>query len=265
MGRGALSILLLASVAAAEPPGLNSDAMRKVIERAATGNHTLINGTVPTSDKIFAKLGGRRVPLGEIANEAEEERLGQRFVLLQNQTMRQRPQMDAPQEDQIDVLQHHAAITTYGTTERYLQSDKAGPCVLLTLYDPASKTAAMAHLHALSGVSDSIAVMLAEMGVTKGAKVQARLIGGQAGMPQIFLVAIKTLDNFGVAIMEVDTKVEGDPSDAIILDSQTGEVYDMQGAPPKESPERKAKERAAFGPEHHGRAVQIMGRNELAP
>lgn len=171
-----------------------------------------------------------------------------------------RPKLEARAEDGIDVGQQGAAATAPGAgRERYLQSHGAAPCVIVTLYDPETKTGALSHFDAGTGVAASLELMIGSMGLPEETRLQARLIGGMEGLSDsLFLQLVRELDRRGVEILEADMKGRDEKApprrfriprldggyderelpglliDSIVFDTETGAAYDMEGLPPQE-------------------------------
>lgn len=194
----------------------------------------------------------------DFESDAEYEAIWKRYQALSAETeayraKHPRPKLDARGADGIDVGQGRAGATRGGVgLPRYLQSDGAGPCVILTLYEARTRSASMAHLDAGTGVRESVERMLARMGSPAGAAVEARLIGGMEGLSgDVLAKAVLKLEKLGIPIVEVDVKLKGEPeveiefpdgqrrrypklADSIILDTHDGAVYDMRGSVPEE-------------------------------
>lgn len=306
---GALSLVLTAFLsvpafpAQAEKgssPGLRTDRIEKMLEDAKTGRKLVGPfGYIPRLKPILRlgeaeddeddELNGKPVDVPVFKDKAELEKTRERFHALMIRTAgfraeKPRPKLKARTKDSVDVGQKQAGVSRRAEgLERYLQSSGAGPCVIFTLYHARSKTAALSHLDAGTGTADSVALMLHKMGLERGDKIEARLIGGMEGLSEdLFLVAIKTLDRLGVDIVEVDMKldeetprvetsrtkkggrekivlekVRGVLVDSIIIDTEDGEVYDMIGVPPEPSPEDKKARKEAYEQEHGLPTVMI--------
>jgi ribosomal protein S18 acetylase RimI-like enzyme len=136
-------------------------------------------------------------------------------------------------KDVITVLQTQAAITQFGVSERYLQTYGAGPCFILAIYDPATKTAALAHIDDKTDVAASIFQMLSKMNLSSRENLQARIIGGYGYSIRSVDDTIGLVNNLraeNIDIVEIGWNESSTDSAAVIIDSETGEVFNMRGA-----------------------------------
>ncbi|PCI35995.1 MAG: hypothetical protein COB53_10430 [Elusimicrobia bacterium] len=143
-----------------------------------------------------------------------------------------RPSMKFLEENVINVVQFQAAVTgPRPGTERYLQTYGASTCIIVTIHDAESKAASLAHIDFGADSDASISQMLKKMGYQKGHSATAEVIGGYRGISfsQVVLL-VESLERHGVTVREVQTKDEFQRvGDKIILDSWTGQIYEMEG------------------------------------
>lgn len=130
----------------------------------------------------------------------------------------------------VEVFTQEYALTRPGEgRSRYIQTFGAGPCVILTLYDPTTKTGLVAHFPATTDVLKSFIILknhLARHGVDIG-KMEARIIGGQHGMSEELILSIRDgLASQTVSIVEQNILLEGWETSSVVMDAETGEVYD---------------------------------------
>lgn len=126
------------------------------------------------------------------------------------------------------VLQRQAIIAERGNC-RWLFTTGAGPCAVLTLYDPISKRGAIAHIDSMT-TKESIAIFAQKFSDAIGdkTKIQARMISGES------LTAYQTYQALVSAglqsnLIEADLDVRGERTDSIALDLETGLAYDIDG------------------------------------
>lgn len=190
------------------------------------------------------------IPAGATAATSVQQAQTRFDELLRQSMGGKRPELRAREADGVYVPQKGATVLRAGNGKRYLQSAGAGPCVLVLLYDASAKTGALAHIDATTDTPASVRAMVQALGAKSPSAVEARLIGGLSGISEdVFLDAIPVLDEMGVRIREVAIKsenkqrsftktVDGKPvkylsfGDAIVMDVETGSVYDMVGMPP---------------------------------
>ncbi|MBI5211475.1 MAG: hypothetical protein HY927_15995 [Elusimicrobia bacterium] len=213
---------------------------------------------VPFQGYLMKKLGLSAPSLEEIAGQRElDRRLERRGRALREMVRRTRayreahprPAMRALSTDVVDVMQNQAGITRdQAGLERYVQTFGAGPCIIVTVYERPSRTAALAHIQPGTSIGPSIDAMISRMGPA-GAGVEARIIGGGEGAASAQQAGdmIEAFRRHGASVVEVDltrsfgaksAPAEGgappppqDDSDAIVIDARTGEVYNMVGTP----------------------------------
>ncbi|MDP8253584.1 MAG: hypothetical protein P9X27_04195 [Candidatus Kaelpia aquatica] len=168
-------------------------------------------------------------------DERQEERdeLAAALAEIQPQTDRYRSPMNLPPNGSyVSVLQGSAGVTSPDTEQPYLLTFGAGPCVIITLYDPTTGIGALAHLDAVTDVRGGINSMKYHM-VNNGAdgeSIESRLVGGNRGSEELILDIYTALEMHEIEIVERD--ILGYGSRAIVLDTSTGEIYDLIGTPP---------------------------------
>jgi chemotaxis receptor (MCP) glutamine deamidase CheD len=129
-----------------------------------------------------------------------------------------------------EVLQGEFGICKFEVSRtQYIQTFGATACVIVTLYDPVTKTGIVAHFDDTKDYMRSIGTMmfyLKKAGVDPK-NLQARIIGGQRGLSEpIILRLYEALDLLNIPIVEKD--ILGRTSRSIALDVETGSVYNYK-------------------------------------
>ncbi|MFH1995563.1 MAG: hypothetical protein ABIJ27_01040, partial [Candidatus Omnitrophota bacterium] len=211
-----------------------------------------------SSDEISMWLAEGEVPLAHFiktkgnlpeATEYAKNRISKiktyvekvKSMLSQSSGKRRETMVAFEEPDAIDVWQLQAGITRFKEgMPRYLETNGAGRCVIVSIYDKESKTGALMHSDSPTLIEPSLNLMLSFMGSQKRENLEVRIIGGYV-KSEIERVAeiMMEVENLGMQVVEISMKSGSTGSDNIILDSATGEVYDMIGFPRKH-PEQDA-------------------------
>ena len=103
--------------------------------------------------------------------------------------------------------------------QRYLETFEAGPCIIITAYDPETKNIAMCHVDASTDENSVINQLLRHAGAS-----EIRVFGGNMnGINQ--LVSIKNiLSERGAEVQDWDVL---NSTKSIIIDRETGKVFDV--------------------------------------
>ncbi|MCM8783889.1 MAG: hypothetical protein NC818_03845 [Candidatus Omnitrophica bacterium] len=143
------------------------------------------------------------------------------------------PMFLPPNGSYVTVLQREAGITSAETNQPYLLTFGAGPCVIVTLYDPNTKIGTLIHFDAISDIRGALGKVIYHMKIN-GANIErleARIIGGNTGSSEELIYQIyKALESIG-GIQIVEKDILGFESRSIIMDTNTGEIYDLVGTP----------------------------------
>ena len=137
----------------------------------------------------------------------------------------------------ISVGQKQAGVTSPETGRpRFLQSGGASVCVILTIYAPSKQIAALAHLDTGTAIGPSVRAMAGRMGLARGDRAEARLIGGSENISEnIFEEALYHLSLAGIDVVETRIKSGADMkkryNDGILINSETGEIFELESLP----------------------------------
>jgi len=167
----------------------------------------------------------QREARADIARKAYQERLA---TVMPTKARDRSVRSDTPKA--IEVLQHEFAITRPGKGRSpLLQTFGAGPCVVMTLHDKQTKVGVMAHFDATTTVATSfnmIKVKLEKYGVDIG-NMEMRLVGGQTGQSEELILSLRDqADERGIDIVEQEIVLSRSNISAVMLDTETGELYD---------------------------------------
>lgn len=121
------------------------------------------------------------------------------------------------------VNEGEVGILGEGSKKRFLESLGAGPCIIVTAYDPDNKIAAMAHI---DGLTDEEATLAQLFRVFKDVDtVEIRVFGGDPSSINQLVSIKKILEEKGVVVREWDIL---NTVKFIILDRETGEIFDVE-------------------------------------
>ena len=148
--------------------------------------------------------------------------------------------VDPPDSQVISIYQREIAVSQGGNpyAPRYLEAVGAGPCVILSLYDPHSKVGCLVHIDSSleSEMRDKVLRMkdtrLDQMLIEafepyrrNGAPLELRIAGGRKDGSEETIVAIRELANRLGNVVFVESDILVNNSTAVILDLDTGELY----------------------------------------
>lgn len=135
-----------------------------------------------------------------------------------------------------EVSQREYLVTTADRHSR-IETNGLGPCVAFTLYDPKTRTGALAHVDAPTRAADSLDRVLLEF-TARGIpleRLRARVIGGHDAWPgdrhktsaRTAYDVIRRLTEAGIPIIERDL-LGKDAARNIIFDLRNGRAYDLE-------------------------------------
>lgn len=107
-------------------------------------------------------------------------------------------------------------------TKRYLETLGAGPCIIVTAYNPDKKIVAMSHIDALTDEKSTLTDMFRIAG-----KSEIRVFGGDISSINQMVSIKQILSENNATVLDWDIL---NSSKSIILDSETGEVFDVSKA-----------------------------------
>jgi len=132
----------------------------------------------------------------------------------------------------VEVFTHEFAMTRPGKgRSRYIQTFSAGPCVILSLYDPETKTGLVAHFDATTDVKASFHSLTAglqrhEVDISR---MKARIVGGQTGRSEELILGLRDqIKARQIEVVEEDIIESSFYVSNVVLDTQTGELYDYE-------------------------------------
>lgn len=129
------------------------------------------------------------------------------------------------------VLQSTYSIAGGDTGKRFLETSGAGPCVVATLYDPATKTGMMVHFDSRSNVAAALKEMKKQLNGDSNIW-QMRIIGGyKSDSSSINIIEeIRNTANISkIPIIEEDILEDGSVRKDvnIVLDTENGYLFDL--------------------------------------
>lgn len=120
------------------------------------------------------------------------------------------------------VLQHEVAITNSNSTKPILGTYGAGPCVIVALYNPQTKVAALAHVDSLTNIN-SLAHHVDQ--ISSVGAVEVHLSGGDSSSKKMVTEIIKLINSRQGAKIISANVCNGYESKSLALDSRTGAVF----------------------------------------
>lgn len=139
----------------------------------------------------------------------------------------------APQsENTRPVLQSTYSVANGETGKRFLATSGAGPCVIATLHDQSTNTGIMTHFDSRSLVSVAMRDIAKQLGKMDLHKYNMRIIGGYQSdeSSQSIVQQLRGFARFkNIQIIEEDVlqAAEVRKSANVVLDTMTGELYDL--------------------------------------
>lgn len=150
--------------------------------------------------------------------------------IIPESTRRRDQKNPTPDEETTRVAQNKFSLAGPGLGKRYIETVGAGPCVAVSVYDPDTHRAAMAHFQAESDVATALRDMSTRVG---GKKLEIRIVGGQTHDSKLLVASIlKEVNKYG-EVVEKDILGGGDKSRSVVLDTINGELYDLVNPKPK--------------------------------
>lgn len=162
------------------------------------------------------------------ANKTEEDKRA-RAATLTPDIPRQRDQM-AEKEDAIRVLQHEVGITRADRPSRYIETFGGADCIVMTFYDPLTKTGALAHIDGTTNIDDSIdriIELMQKSGVNPNQLIPS-VIGGVKGSERIIIDIFDALARHQLSVADTNRDVLNVTNQtAIIMDTESGRLYNL--------------------------------------
>ena len=109
-------------------------------------------------------------------------------------------------------------------TPRYIETRWAGPCIIVTAHNPETGKTCLAHIDAMHSIFMTMWAIW---------KSQIRIIGWWK--QSIIDEAVEAAKTLGMSILEIDWPTNGN-NKSIIIDSETGIVYDLDSAKKRTRP-----------------------------
>lgn len=136
-----------------------------------------------------------------------------------------REQRNTPRQEQIrGILQKEYAITNADSDIPIIGTFGLGPCIALTIYDPVTRLAALAHVDGTTRV-DSLGRIFSDISVSKNefSRLQVGLIGGDLSSRKQAVEMVRYLRNNDIKLSFVDIIDKPHPS-AFVIDARNGAI-----------------------------------------
>lgn len=132
--------------------------------------------------------------------------------------------MDEPSREQsVDVMQGNINFVTRESSERYIQTIGAGPCIIVVGYDSHSETVGMVHADAFTDIVVATKLIIAR------SKEKVVVLGGQTGSTKQLIELKKYFDDNGIVVeWDILNEVK-----SIVVDKETGKIYNLKNIVPR--------------------------------
>jgi len=155
------------------------------------------------------------------AEEQQQEIDALKYLAEKNRLNEPRDKIDIEDDELVgSVSQGEIGVLREDSKKRFLETLGAGPCIIVTAYDPSNKTAAMTHIDGLTDEKTTLNQLFGAAGI-----VEIRVFGGDSSSINQLVSIKKILEKAGAVVQEWDIL---NTEKSIILDRETGKIFDVQ-------------------------------------
>ncbi len=145
-----------------------------------------------------------------------------------------RNQISSIESNQVIVVPMNGYAITVPGHFRYVATFDVSSCVTLTLHDPTTGTSVMAHINVLADLDNSLDRILQDLRAIglDPISFEAQIIGGENffdGSRRLVTHLSDRLDKEQIPVVVRDYLIDGRDKQALVLDSEMGELFDYVG------------------------------------
>ncbi|MBN8828686.1 MAG: hypothetical protein J0H68_08260 [Sphingobacteriia bacterium] len=122
------------------------------------------------------------------------------------------------------IYQRFYGITAANSKLPVLASFGAFDCIILTLYNPETKVAALAHIDTLTDLN-SIESMLRAVRRSSYSKIEVSLVGGANSTKQLAINLIETFNDETQYLIKSTNLINGQTTQQLAIDARTGKIF----------------------------------------